>query len=251
MRRIKTLIQAILIGVGTLSPALAESLEILGDASFAPYSFVEAGRVQGIDVDQVREAADRAGMDITIRLVPFKRMLALVEAGKAPMGFAAFVTPERQAFAYYTETPLHRSEMSVFTRTGEDFTYRRLVDLAGETVLINVGFSISDDFDDFVKKKRIRVREVRDTSAGIKYLLRGKARFYVGNRITTLYQLKLEQRLEDILSLPNPLTQGRGAYLIISKRFDRAIEMRDAFNRALAEMLEDGTTERILAHYTR
>ena len=232
-------------------PVHAAALEVLGDENFPPYSFVEGDIVKGIDVEQVREAANRAGLEVSIRLVPFKRMLALIEAGKAPLGFAAFITTGRQAYAHYTTVPLHRSSMSVFARREDGLEYGGLEDLVGKTVLINVGFSISDAFDSHVAANRINVREVRDTRTGIRSLARGKANYYAGNRITTLYRLKLENLLGEIQPLTPPLTEGRGAFLIVSKRADRALELQSAFDQALKAMAADGTIEAIMARYTQ
>ncbi|MBQ3545248.1 MAG: transporter substrate-binding domain-containing protein [Lachnospiraceae bacterium] len=71
-------------------------LKMATNAEFAPYEFIEKGKITGIDVDLAKAIADKLGMELEIDNIAFDSIITAVSAGKADMGIAGMtVTEER------------------------------------------------------------------------------------------------------------------------------------------------------------
>ena len=58
-------------------------LQMVTEATFPPYEFREGGKIVGIDVDIVTEAARRIGYEVEIQDMAFNSVIAAVQTGKA------------------------------------------------------------------------------------------------------------------------------------------------------------------------
>ena len=93
----------------------AESFNVVSDDDFPPYSFIDSDKkVKGIDVDLLHEMAKRLGIEVNIKLVPWKRLLLMTEKGDIFGAFSLFKTPARELFSLFTH-PVHYSTFVLFT----------------------------------------------------------------------------------------------------------------------------------------
>lgn len=66
------------------------------EAGFAPYEYIEGGKVAGIDVDIANEIAKEMGKELVIKDMDFTNALAAAQNGKADFAAAGIsITPER------------------------------------------------------------------------------------------------------------------------------------------------------------
>jgi polar amino acid transport system substrate-binding protein len=109
------LVGGLLIGLsGTAAPASADCPKPLTWAwnSYEPYSYKNSNQILvGLDVELVHEIMKQAKCDYRLSEIPAKRAMKMLEAGEVDLMTAASVTPERQAFGYFTEP--YRSERIV------------------------------------------------------------------------------------------------------------------------------------------
>jgi len=84
--------------------------------SYEPYSYRdEKGDLVGLDVDLTRAILDRAGCAYRADEIPAKRALKMLENGQVDLVAAASVTPERQAYGYFSE-PYRNERVVMFVR---------------------------------------------------------------------------------------------------------------------------------------
>src|SRR5262245_10507171 len=77
--------------------------------AYEPYSYRdEIGDLVGLDVDLTRAILDLAGCTYRTDEIPAKRALKMLENGEVDLVAAASVTPERQAYGYFSNP--YRSE---------------------------------------------------------------------------------------------------------------------------------------------
>ena len=100
------------------SPAAAQTpaaIRLVFYDDYAPFSFVENGRLQGIYVDLVREVfEEEMGVATTLEAYPWARAQAMVKAGEAD-GFLTLMTPERLTYATPIEPPVLTHKLALFT----------------------------------------------------------------------------------------------------------------------------------------
>ena len=78
-------------------PALAEPWRVVGDAQFAPYSFVPIAddTPQGLDVELIKTVLRAAGVDYQLRLYPWQGVKHMLDRGDAEMALQFAGTLQR------------------------------------------------------------------------------------------------------------------------------------------------------------
>lgn len=233
------------------------TLTFSAKCSSPPFKWVnEKGDIVGIDIDIIKEACRRAGMKAEIKNVPWKRVLLDVETGNSDGGFSASIKPEREVFAHFiTSQPIHRTTFSVFVLKKNAFSYHGVADLHGKRIGKMRGYFLGDEFSRAENAGLFEVDEVESIEGSITKLLLGRVDLLVENSMVAKYTLREMdiRNKEDIVELPNPVTRGRAAYLMISKAAkikDKAMVIEKLTN-ALQSMADDGTFDKIHHKYTR
>ncbi len=228
-----------------------QDLVLLSLENFPPYSWEENGKARGINVEAIEEVRRRSGLPIKITLVPWKRRLSQVQKGEVVGAFLSFRTPEREAYAYYMEPPIHYSTYKIFVRKGEEFSFSSIQDLYGKTIAKNRGFHITDDFEMAVKNQNIDVIEANNMKKGLELLIRGRAKAVVGNVHEVKFFADQLDLSRSIVALPLPIKRPIPAHLIISNK--AKIEDRDKvihlLETTLETMRQEGAMEAIQRKY--
>lgn len=237
-------------GVFLYAPAHAERpLVIAGDhANYPACAIDELGELVGYNLDVVREAAKRAGISVKIELMPWKRVLFSLENGSVGAGLPLFVTDERKEFALYTSTPLHIAYMGAYTLRDNAFEYEGLHSLFNKRVGMNLGFSISQEFDAASKAGKFITYGVGTTEQLFRMLKLDRIDVAVTKH--TLRNLLVSKTGLKTVEI-GAVNEGEPAYLVFSKQADIPNKQRvlAQFNTALAEMERDGTIKRMIKAY--
>lgn len=265
MRQIKNNAVITLMAAATLCAVLRDDLHagtslLLVTSDFPPYVFCEKSAAtsvvvpqKGIDIDIVSELFRRIGQPYSIKCLPWKRVETMVKDGEADGGFPAFRTPERESFSQFLTDPLHESMYSIFVKSGSEFPFRTLDDLAGKRIGIERSHNVSPPFHEAARAGKFLLEEASEPEQSLKKLLAGRIDAYINNYNVVLYNAKQLGMRERIAALPVPMTHGNPSYLMISKT--AAITgkpgLMKRLNKALHEMWRDGTVERITGRYLR
>jgi polar amino acid transport system substrate-binding protein len=82
-----------------------KTLTMATNASFAPYEYVEGGKIVGIDAEIAQLIADKLGMKLDIQDMEFESIITAVKSGKADIGMAGMtVTDERKESVNFSTT---------------------------------------------------------------------------------------------------------------------------------------------------
>lgn len=110
----------------------AETLRVVYDQQFPPFAELKDGKTQGLAVDVLQAAADRAGLTIIFVPVPFKEMQPTLERGDADAMFPIAINEPRRAI-YDFSAPLLPTGGALFVRAPQA-TPSGFPELAGKTV---------------------------------------------------------------------------------------------------------------------
>ena len=123
---------AILLSFSSLT-AQAQAIRVAHDQRFPPFAEVKDGKSEGLAVDILNAAAQRAGITITYVPVPFAEIQKTLEDGRADAVFPLAINPERrQSFDF--SAPLVITGGALFVRAPQP-TPDGLKALAGKTVV--------------------------------------------------------------------------------------------------------------------
>lgn len=241
---------ACLLSLMAASSALAQPVVVASDENLPPFSFVENGKVKGVDVDMLREAARRTHVELDIQPMPWKRVLQALRQGEVPLAMPLFRTPEREAFADYL-APVHVSMMGLFVRRDRVFAYNGVDDLLGKRLGVMRGFAMQDELDAAIKAGRVQVEEGTTVGQNIGKLILGRVDVFINNVASTYYQLRATPAAAQIVLLPVLLQEHRPAFLAASRAARAAGKPGvEALGKALQQQMQDGTYQKIVAVYT-
>jgi polar amino acid transport system substrate-binding protein len=218
--------------------------------SFPPYEFEQDGAPRGIAVDLVAEAMHRLGYGLEVRIYPWARALDEARRGKVSAIFTAYRTGERERYLDYSHEVLVPQTVALFARKGRAVDYRGdLLGLAEFTIGAVNSMSYGSRFDAAVADGVLRHIELaNDSELNMRRLLAGRVDLLVSNVAVARYLLAQDERGDQVQEIDPPLEQVP-SYLCFTKAVDLS-GLRDAIDRTLVAMRDDGTTARIFAAYT-
>lgn len=129
---------------------------IMGFDIWEPYQFIDIGhQVNGLDVEIAEAAAGQLGCDIEFVQATWVELLQDLQSGEVDFVMGASMTPEREAFAYFSQA--YRDEQFVlFTRYEDQRQFRDLSLLEvledGMRVGIVEGYYYGDDFQAYYQQ---------------------------------------------------------------------------------------------------
>jgi len=228
-----------------------QSIDLVTVDNFKPFRWLEDNRLIGIDIDILTELGKRIDVTFNIRIVPWARLINMVQQGDIHGAFSANKTHDRENFAHFIEVPLHQSYFSIFVLEGNQFKFDDITDLYGKRIGKIRGFSISKEFDQAVKSNKINIHEINSTEQYFNLVKIGRIDAFVAAHYPSLYELNTLGLSESIVPLPKPASKIKQAYLMISKEAElkNRISIINNLNNALNHMLKDGTIDNINAKY--
>ena len=194
-----------------------------------------------------REAFKRAGYDLKIEFMPWKRALELAKRGKYDGILGAYYNDERARYFYFTE-PVSQNEEVFIQKKGRGISYGNLDELkrykvgsllgsAQGKALLDLGFTVEDAPDE--------IMNLRKLDAGhIDLFVLGKQQLYF-----KLKNVETLKPLQDAFEVLDPPFKSFDLYCPITKKRADGEEIVKKFDAALKEMKADGTYDSILEQF--
>lgn len=229
----------------------AESLPgevVLVNADYPPYVMPEGHPGgPGIDMEIAMAALENMGVRAVVKLVPFKRVLAMLEAGQADLTTSLSYRAERDEYLYWSLPYRTDTNYIFFTRRDSAYEPERIEDLRGRKVGVVRGFVFPAAFADDPAIEKVEAPHIPSLLA---MLLEGRFDALIVNSIVGKHELKATGRMAEVRQAPFILqTPGdKGTVMGFSKaRVSREFLVR--FDEEIRKILGDGTIGRIEEKY--
>ncbi len=136
MKKLLALVLVVVLAAGVLAGCGAKKddnvLTMATNAAFPPYEFYENETIVGIDAEIAGEIAKKLGMELEIVDTEFGSIIAGVQSGKYDMGMAGLtVTDERKEMVNFTSSYATGIQSVIVT---EDSDIKTLDDLKGKKI---------------------------------------------------------------------------------------------------------------------
>jgi len=207
---------------------------IASEGAFPPFNFFQGPKLSGFEIDVAEALAQKLGVAIEWRALSFDALLAGLRQDRWDLVIASFgVTPERAKAVTFTDP--HYCSGGVIV--AKDKAIQKVPDLSGKTVAVQTGTTYLENV-----KKLSGLGEVKnfpkDTDAKAA-LLAGRVQVWVTDRFVAKAALEADP--------------GAGMHMgdfVFVEKIACAVKkgnssLEQAVNRALAEILKDGTYEAI------
>ena len=213
------------------------------NAFFEPYEYYEGDEVVGIDAEVGKAIADKLGMEFKISDIDFDSIIPAIQSGKASMGMAGMtVTPEREENVSFTRSYATGIQVVIVP---EDSTIASIDDLEGKKIGVQQGTTGDIYCSDSPEKGGYgedAVTRYNKGSDAVMALLSGKVDCVVIDNEPAKAFVAANEGLK-ILD-----TEYANEDYAIAIAKDNT-ELLEKVDKALAELIEDGTVQKIVDKY--
>lgn len=243
------------------SPVLAQDVVIYCDNNYAPYSYVEDGKVTGIYTDIFTKAFSRmTGYNVTIKPVPWKRGVKLMEEGKGFALYPPYYRPKVRPFMDYPVPVLDEGYSMMTNKTfagGGETQWPEAY--AGKKIGTNSGFSVPDA--DKAKGLGVKIEEASTTRSNLLKLSSERIDGYINDKNAMLWELKrlkskgeVDQAKAQELVIATDISKEQG-YMGFTNMDKGAFAFKDDFVKqfvaVINEMKEKGEVQAMLDSYIK
>ena len=223
----------------------AGKLIMATNAAFPPYEYIEGNEVVGIDAEIAGAIAEKLGLELQIDDMEFDSIIESVKGGKADIGLAGMtVTPERQEVINFTASYATGVQVVIVT---EDSAIASVDDLFADGAMHVIGVQRNTTGDlystwDLEDAGLATVDRYSKGADAVQALLTGKVDCVVIDNEPAKAFVEANEGLK-ILDTAYAVEDYAAA---MNK--DNA-ELYEAVNKALEELIADGTVAAIIAKY--
>lgn len=217
--------------------AFGKTLYVGTNAEFAPFEYLEKGKVTGFDMELMNALAKEMKMDVKIENMAFDGLLPALQMKKVDVVIAGMTeTPERKKAVSFTK-PYFKAKQVIITKKGKDI--KDFKELSGKRVGVMLGFTGDAVVSDI---KGAKVQRFDATYSAVMALEKGKVDAVVADS---------EPAKKYIASYKDLAIASAKAeeedYAIAVRKNDKAL--LDNLNKALVKVKSNGTYDALLKKY--
>jgi polar amino acid transport system substrate-binding protein len=205
---------------------------------------------EGCDIDIAREALRRGGHDgpVELQLVPWKRVLFMLERGLADFTTTANFSAERDRFLRWSAPYRAGVRYHFYTRRGAGPKLQQLEDLRGHRLALSAGFIYPKAVLDIADG---HVEYGRDVGSAVQLVERGRAEAVIVSALAGTWEIRQLGIAQALERQPLEHFNAEPSFMAFSKNSPRTMAALAAMNAGLAAMQRDGSIARIEKRYVR
>lgn len=238
-----------------MGQAHATCMRVLRTAwsDWPPYSMADAqGKPVGLDVELLQRVAQEAGCSLQFTGdIPAKRQLVLMQSGEQDIQLAASMTPEREAFAWFSPDYRHETvALLVRPESVKQLHIKDLQQLADDDMAVVAPFNgwYGPAYAELLPKleKLGRLRLFKNTAQGLELLNTRRGDVLVGDRYSFLY---VARQLGMPVPQPLPLAVNDDVVHFMFSKKSVPLQDLNTMNEALRRLKRNGELKTIIDRY--
>jgi polar amino acid transport system substrate-binding protein len=183
----------------------------------------------------------RAGYEIALDSMPWKRGYAMTLAGAYDATFPYVPSDQRRA-EYRFSQPLFKLEMHAYSMPGREVPDYRPAALRGRVICLPNGWNSAPMLESLMRTGGLQREQPNDLAACAKMVRAGRADFFVADNYVYAGLIKqLDIPAETFIRSDKPLTES-ALYFIVPKRHPDGERIITRFNAALEEVRAEAHT---------
>ena len=230
----------LLAGCGSEKSKMTQEAGVLrvgSETTFPPFEFTEGDQYVGFDVDLSEAIAKKLGLKMEFKSMGFDALIPAVQSGDIDMIAAGInATPEREKALDFSDVYFDQGGFITVVRK-DNTSIHNMDELAGKTVGVQIG-TVPADMAKAIPNTT--VKEMDSNSNIFMELKAGTIDAAIIDNAVAMYYLK--QGADKDLKLVGEPTKAPGTVLGVKKG---NTELQQAINKALKELKEDGTYQKI------
>ena len=217
-----------------------DTIDIVFDNAYAPFEFKDSDQVyKGLDVDIINEVAKRSGWKMNQSFPGFDAAVNAVQSGSADALMAGTTITEARKQVFTFSDPYFDTKIIVATTKANKISSYE--DLKGKTLGVKNGTAAQTFLEENKNKYGFSIKTFDTGDLMYNSLATGSINAVMDDEAVIQYAIQQGQDLS--LDIPG---EPIGSFGFSVKKGSKYEYLVDDFNKALAEMKEDGTYETIM-----
>jgi polar amino acid transport system substrate-binding protein len=216
---------------------------------FPPYVISRNNSISGIDVDIITEAAQRSGIVVDFKLLPWVRLENELKKGNASEVECAFSFAKNEArktYMDFTNAPIKLTSYVLFAKKGSFLRQNGIAGLKGKTIGLRRGFIVPGIFEEMRKRGEIFIQEIDSDEANFIKLEKDRIDGVITNSEVG-YAILSPTQLSEVITIELEIEKVP-TYIVFNKEKKLSAQL-SAFNKAIKEIGVDGSGKKIRAKY--
>jgi glutamine transport system substrate-binding protein len=216
-----------------------EKLEIVTDAAYAPFEYMDKGEIVGFDVDLLNAVLEEAGYEGEFKHIGWDPLFAEIQGEKADMAISAITINEERKESYDFSTPYFKSTNMILVPEGSDIKTAK--DLKGKKVAVQNGTTGQAAVESILGKNHKNIKKFENNTLAIMELIQGGADAVVADNTVVIEYAKNnpDKKLKTIKDEKNFESEFYGLM------FPKGSDLKADFDKAVKEVIENGTYSEI------
>lgn len=241
MKAVNRSLIAMLAAMTWLSAWGADPVRVNVDAENPPFMSAREGQPSGVYPALLVAAFARIKQPLVLKTKPWKRALLELDQGKAGIG-GIYKNDERSEKYDFSE-PILTEDIVVYFNTAKPINFKTLADLNGKRIGVIRGWSYGDLFDVARKSGKFTAEDVLNDKANFLKLAHGRLDAVLA--VDEAGKSVISKEKLNNIGQSKVLLAANQAYLAFNKSA-RQTDLLTKFSRAIAQMKQDGTHDRIV-----
>ena len=217
-----------------------DTIDIVFDNAYAPFEFKDSDQVyKGLDVDIINEVAKRSGWKMNQSFPGFDAAVNAVQSGSADALMAGTTITEARKQVFTFSDPYFDTKIIVATTKANKISSYE--DLKSKTVGVKNGTAAQTFLEENKNKYGFSIKTFDTGDLMYNSLATGSVNAVMDDEAVIQYAIQQGQDLS--LDIPGEPLGSFGFSVKTGSKYEYLV---DDFNKALAEMKEDGTYETIM-----
>lgn len=220
----------------------AQSITLVGEDDWYPYSALKDGRLQGFAVEVIAAAYASVDVNVSFKSAPYVRCLMLVETGQELGCFDSLKDSKLSADFLFHQEPIFKAEIGIYALSISEESGLRASDMRGRRVGLTHGYTYTDVIDK--DESIVREEAPTDLSNLRKLLLKRSEYSLVYTRVVDYLQGRYPKELQGKVKQVGSITVDK-LYVSFSKRRPESAKLRRCSIRAYAKFVTTVNTPRL------
>ncbi|MCF6136824.1 basic amino acid ABC transporter substrate-binding protein [Pseudalkalibacillus berkeleyi] len=216
-----------------------KKLEVVTDAAYAPFEYMDKGEITGFDIDFLNAVMKEAGYESEFKNIGWDPLFAEIQGEKADLAISAITINEERKESFDFSTPYFESTNMILVP--EDSDIKSAEDLKGKKVAVQNGTTGQAAVESILGKNHKNIKKFENNTLAIMELIQGGADAVVADNTVVIEYAKNnpDKKLKTIKDEKNFESEFYGLM------FPKGSDLKADFDKAVKEVINNGTYSEI------
>ncbi|MED1471325.1 basic amino acid ABC transporter substrate-binding protein [Bacillus salipaludis] len=216
-----------------------KTLRVVTNAAYAPFEYMDKGKIVGFDIDFIQAAAKEAGYNIKVEHVGWEPLFVEVKGKNADIGVGAITINDERKQTYDFSTPYFLSKNEILVP--KNSAIKSAADLKDKVVAVQNGTTGQSAVETLFGKNNSKLKKFKDNNLAIMELKSGGTDAVVADN-TVVEQYVKNNPNENFVVIPDDSAFDKEFYGVL---FPKGSKIKAEFDQAIKKMMENGEYTKI------